>query len=200
MAEVLTAPEVPLESLPPGEPAARRRPTRELLPSGASRGLVVVISVALVAASFVSFGATGWGVLGAVFCPVLVLLGAIDLEHHLLPNDIVLPAALAIAVIILIEDAGAFLPHLVAALALALFFLTFALLFRGGLGMGDVKLGFVVGLALGLSTLPAMFLAFTGLFVSAVWVLVKDGLSARKRALPFGPFIAIGSIVAYFLS
>jgi prepilin signal peptidase PulO-like enzyme (type II secretory pathway) len=200
MAEVLTAPEVPLESLPPGEPAARRRPTRELLPSGASRGLVVVISVALVAASFVSFGATGWGVLGAVFCPVLVLLGAIDLEHHLLPNDIVLPAALAIAVIILIEDAGAFLPHLVAALSLALFFLTFALLFRGGLGMGDVKLGFVVGLALGLSTLPAMFLAFTGLFVSAVWVLVKDGLSARKRALPFGPFIAIGSIVAYFLS
>jgi prepilin signal peptidase PulO-like enzyme (type II secretory pathway) len=66
--------------------------------------------------------------------------------------------------------------------------------------MGDVKLGFVVGLALGLSTLPAMFLAFTGLFVSAVWVLIKDGLSARKRALPFGPFIAIGSIVAYFLS
>jgi prepilin signal peptidase PulO-like enzyme (type II secretory pathway) len=200
MTEVLTAPEVPVEASPPDAATPHRRPTRELLPTGASRGLVVVIGAALVAASFVSFGATGWGVLGAVFCPVLVLLGAIDLEHHLLPNDIVLPAAVAIALIIVIADAGAFLPHLVAGLALALFFLTFAVVFRGGLGMGDVKLGFVVGLALGLSTLPAMFLAFTGLFVSAVWVLIKDGLSARKRALPFGPFIAIGSIVAYFLS
>jgi prepilin signal peptidase PulO-like enzyme (type II secretory pathway) len=182
------------------EAAPRRRPTRELLPTGARRGLVVVIGVALVVASFSSFGASGWGVLGAVFCPALVLLGAIDLEHRILPNDIVLPTAVAVGLIIVVADAGAFLPHLAAGAALACFFLVFALVFRGGLGMGDVKLGFVIGLALGLSTLPAMLLAFTGLFLSAVWVLLKDGLSARKRAIPFGPFLAIGSIVAFFLS
>jgi prepilin signal peptidase PulO-like enzyme (type II secretory pathway) len=199
MAETLAISEPPVEA-PLEEATPARKPTRELLPTGMRRGVVVITGVALVAASFVSFGATGWAVLGAVFCPALVLLGAIDLEHRILPNDIVLATAVAVGLIVVVADAGAFLPHLVAGAALALFFLAFALIFRGGLGMGDVKLGFVVGLALGLSTLPAMLLAFTGLFVSAVWVLFKDGLSARKRALPFGPFMAIGSIVAFFLS
>jgi leader peptidase (prepilin peptidase) / N-methyltransferase len=200
MTETLTSPELPADAVESATPEARRRPTRELLPTGARRVVVALACGVAAVASLATFGATGWGFLGAVFCPVLVLLAAIDFEHHLLPNDILLPTALASAAIIAIADPGALLPHLAAGAALGIFLFVFALIFRGGLGMGDVKLGFVVGLALGISTLPAMLLSFLGLFLGAVWILARHGLAARKHALAFGPFIAFGSIVVFFLS
>jgi prepilin signal peptidase PulO-like enzyme (type II secretory pathway) len=134
-----------------------------------------------------------------VLCPVLALLAAIDIQHRLLPNDILLPAGVAIGVIVLVADPSAFVAHLAAGAALGFFFFAFALVSRGGLGMGDVKLGFVLGLALGILTLPAMLLALAGLFLAAVCVLVRHGFAARKQALPFGPFLALGSVVAFFL-
>jgi leader peptidase (prepilin peptidase) / N-methyltransferase len=200
MSETLASAELTADPVESPTPDARRLPTRELLPSGALRAFVALAGVAVAVASIVTFGATGWGFLGAVFCPVLVLLAAIDFEHHLIPNDILLPTTLAVAAIVAIANPGALLPHLSAGAALGVFLFVFALVFRGGLGMGDVKLGFVVGLALGISTLPAMLLSFLGLFVAAVWILTRHGLVARRHALPFGPFIALGSIVAFFLS
>jgi prepilin signal peptidase PulO-like enzyme (type II secretory pathway) len=65
--------------------------------------------------------------------------------------------------------------------------------------MGDAKLGLLLGLALGSRTLAAMMVAFAGLFVAAIWILATQGLTARKKAIPFGPFIALGGILAFFL-
>jgi prepilin signal peptidase PulO-like enzyme (type II secretory pathway) len=44
-----------------------------------------------------------------------------------------------------------------------------------------------------------MMVAFAGLFVAALWILATQGISARKKAIPFGPFIALGGILAFFL-
>jgi prepilin signal peptidase PulO-like enzyme (type II secretory pathway) len=66
--------------------------------------------------------------------------------------------------------------------------------------MGDAKLGFLVGLALGAKTFGAAMIAFAALLVAALYVLARRGVSARKDTLPFGPFLALGGILAFFLS
>jgi leader peptidase (prepilin peptidase) / N-methyltransferase len=177
-----------------------RRPLRELLPSGARAVAVGVVSFSLVVASFVTYGFTGHALLGAIFCPVLVLLAAIDFEHQLLPNDVIFPAVLAVGLVLAAANPGGFLSHLAAGAALGGFFLIFAIVFKGGLGVGDAKLGFLLGLALGWRTMTATFIALAGLLVVALWILAREGMGARRKAIPFGPFLAIGGIAAYFLS
>jgi leader peptidase (prepilin peptidase)/N-methyltransferase len=180
-------------------PTVERRPLSELLPTGTSRLVVGAAMFVAVVASFVHFGLTGHALLGAVFCPTLILLAAIDMEHRLLPNMIVLPASLAVGLIVAASAPGDFVPHLLAGLALGGFFFAFAAFLPGSLGMGDAKLGFLLGLALGAKTLGATMIAFATLLVAALYVLATRGVSARKDALPFGPFLALGGILAFFL-
>jgi prepilin signal peptidase PulO-like enzyme (type II secretory pathway) len=161
--------------------------------------VVAVAMAGLVVASFISFGLSGQALLGAVFCPVLVLLGAIDAKHRLLPKVIIWPASLAVGVIVAATAPGDFLSHLAAGAALGGFFFVFGL-FGLGLGIGDARLGFLIGLALGAQTFGAAIIAFAGLLIAALYVLATRGLSARKDYIPFGPFLALGGIVAFFLS
>jgi len=176
-----------------------RAPLRELLPTGTVRVLVAVASVALIVGSFARYGFSGNALVGAVFCPTLVLLAVIDVKHRLLPNAIILPASLAVALIVAVSTPGDFLAHLLAGLALGGFFFAFAAIFPGSLGMGDAKLGFLLGLALGAKTLGATLIAFFGLLIGALYVLVSRGASARKDSIPFGPFLALGGILGFFL-
>jgi prepilin signal peptidase PulO-like enzyme (type II secretory pathway) len=161
------------------------------------RVIVAIAMVAAVVASFADFGLHGRALLGAVFCPALVLLAAIDAKHRLLPNTIIAPASLAVGVIVAASAPGSFLTHLAAAGALGGFFLLFGIV--GGIGIGDAKLGFLLGLALGSKTLAAALLASAGLLVAALYVLATRGLAARKDAIPFGPFLVLGGLVAFFL-
>ena len=203
----MSVPTIPVPEPPTAErePAlesavVESRPLAELLPTGNLRVIVAVAAVGLAVASFVSFGFSGTALLGAVFCPTLVLLGAIDARHKLLPNAIILPATLAVGLIVAASAPESFLTHLAAGAALGGFFFIFGTIFAGSLGMGDAKLGFLIGLALGTQTFGAAILAFAGLLVAALYVLATRGISARKDAIPFGPFLALGGIVAFFLN
>jgi leader peptidase (prepilin peptidase)/N-methyltransferase len=185
---------------PGAEPEkVERPPLRELLPAGRTAVLVAALSLAAAVASFAHFGLSGHALAGAVFCPALVLLAAIDLKHNLLPNMIILPASLAVGLIVAASAPGDFVGHLLAAIALGGFFFAFAAFFPGSLGMGDAKLGFLLGLALGSKTLGATLIAFAGLLLGALYVLATRGVSARKDSIPFGPFLALGGILAFFL-
>ena len=145
------------------------------------------------------FGLSGRALVGVVLCPVLILLAAIDIRHRLLPNEIVLSTALLIALIVAATNPAGFFEHLEAGLALFGFLFVFAAIFKGGLGMGDAKLGLLLGLALGSRTFSAMMVAFVGLFLAALWIIATQGIAARKKAIPFGPFIALGGILAFFI-
>jgi leader peptidase (prepilin peptidase)/N-methyltransferase len=201
----MSTPTIPVsEPAAQPEPAAESsavesRPLSELLPTGTTRLVVAAAMLVAVVASFVHFGLTGHALLGAVFCPTLILLAAIDLQHRLLPNMIILPASLAVGLIVAASAPGDFVPHLLAGLALGGFFFAFAAFLPGSLGMGDAKLGFLLGLALGAKTLGATMIAFAALLVAALFVLATRGVSARKDAIPFGPFLALGGILAFFL-
>jgi leader peptidase (prepilin peptidase)/N-methyltransferase len=196
-----TAPISESSAQPVSEAPAKveRRPLRELLPTGTARVLVVAGAAALIVASFARFGFSGTALLGAIFCPALLLLAAIDIQHRLLPNALVLPASGAVGLIVAVSSPSAFLAHFLAGLALGGFFFAFAAIFPGSIGMGDAKLGFLLGLALGAKTFGATLIAFAGLLVGALYVLATRGVSARKESIPFGPFLALGGILAYFL-
>jgi leader peptidase (prepilin peptidase) / N-methyltransferase len=133
-------------------------------------------------------------VLELPFAAMLVAVAAIDLERRIVPNRILAPSA-AFAVVVLTMVAREDLVEHLAAGGIAFgVLLVLALANPGGIGLGDVKLAGVMGLYLGVAVAPALLLAFlAGAFVG-VAMLVRDGAAARKRALPFAPFLALGGL------
>jgi leader peptidase (prepilin peptidase) / N-methyltransferase len=176
------------------------RPLGEVLPKGARAVVVGAVAAALVAGDLVRFGATAWAYIGIVLCPALVLLASIDLKHRLLPNRIVLPTALVVVVVVAATQPGDLVTHLAAGIALGALFFAVGAFFPGSLGMGDAKVGLLLGLALGSKTLGAVELALFAVLIAALWMIATQGMAARKKTIPFGPFLALGGILGFFLS
>lgn len=157
---------------------------------------VELLTAGLVAASIAVFGLSGRGLIAAFFCAVLVVISAIDLEHRVVPNRIVVPAA---AVVLAAQTA--IHPSLEWALgsfgaALVLFLAVLA--YPKGMGMGDVKLALLLGAALGRTVPVAMAVAMLSALLPAVVLFARHGSAARKHAIPFAPFLALGGVVALF--
>jgi prepilin signal peptidase PulO-like enzyme (type II secretory pathway) len=170
------------------------------LPSGDRLVVVIGVSVFLVAASFIRFGLSAHALLGAFFVSVLVLLTAIDLEHRVLPNAIVLPAVPVALALAALWKPDKIPIHLLAGAVFGGVFLLIALVYPRGMGMGDVKLALLIGIALGSATLGAVVVTSVASFVGALVVIVRGGLAARKQTIPFGPYLALGAIVAFFFA
>src|SRR5215204_5231654 len=132
-----------------------------------------------------------------VLISALISLAVIDLEHRLLPNVIVGPAALAGVVLsILVNPAGWWIYPL-SAVAVAGFLLGLVLIHPRGMGMGDVKMGGMLGAFLGPYAALAIFL---GALLGAVTggLLMAAGKVQRRSALPFGLFMALGGVISLF--
>lgn len=138
------------------------------------------------------------------FCAVMLAVGAIDLEHRIIPNRITYPAFPAFSIAIVLGWAlGQSLDPiraLIGALAYGGAFLVIAFIAPRGLGMGDVKLTGLIGLVMG-----SFGLRYVGVAAGAAILLGGIGgivaLLAgrdRKSAIPFGPFLAAGALVAVF--
>jgi len=139
-------------------------------------------------------------VLGLLLVTALVPITLIDLDRRIIPNRITGPAALAALVAIVALDVD-FLPEsLIAAAAAGGFFLVAAVVYPSGMGMGDVKLAGVLGLYLGRTVAPAVFIALIGGVVVGAAVIARKGArQGRKTAVPFGPFLALGGLIAFFV-
>jgi leader peptidase (prepilin peptidase) / N-methyltransferase len=157
---------------------------------------VELATAVLVAASFVHFGLTLDAVLAAFFCSVLVVLSAIDLEHRILPDRIVLPSA---AIVLVAQTAlHPSAEWILGALGASLFLFLAVLAYPRGMGMGDVKLALLMGAMLGRTVTVALAVGMVAALVPAVVLLARHGSAARKMGIPFGPFLALGSVVALF--
>ncbi|HYB24708.1 MAG TPA: prepilin peptidase [Solirubrobacteraceae bacterium] len=135
---------------------------------------------------------------------VLILLvvpaALIDLEHRIIPNKLTAPGAALALALGLALDPGGEPARLIAAAAGGGFLLMAALAYPGGMGMGDVKLAAVMGLALGSALAPALLIALVaGVAFGAVVIARKGAQVGRKTAVPFGPFLAFGALVAVFV-
>lgn len=192
--------EVVVERVPQREPLtgwSRRdlRPLRAALLAGVTVALFVGLAVryhdSWVLPAFLAIAAG------------LVALSVIDLEHFLLPNRIVYPLAIATIVLLALAAAGddawtafgrALLGGVVAMVALGLLHLVSP----RSMGFGDVKLAFVLGLVLGWLGWSELVLGlFCGFLAGAVVGLALIVLRhrGRKDHLPFGPFLAFGTLI-----
>jgi uncharacterized membrane protein (UPF0127 family)/Flp pilus assembly protein protease CpaA len=134
----------------------------------------------------------------AFFGCVLVALAAIDFERHILPNRIVIPAAVVLAAVELAADPGTASRRLLWAAGAFVVLLVLAVVYPPGLGMGDVKLAFLLGVGLGASVVGAFLLATFAAALFATGMLVRHGAAARKLPIPLGTFLAFGSLVVLF--
>ena len=157
---------------------------------------VELTTAALIVGCFLAFGLTAEAVVASFFCAVLVAISAIDIERMIIPNRIVLPAAV---VVLVAQTALEPSPEwALAGLGAATFFFLAALAYPGGMGMGDVKLALLLGFMLGRTVPIAIFVAMITALVPSVVLLARHGRAARKMRIPFGPFLALGGVVALF--
>jgi leader peptidase (prepilin peptidase)/N-methyltransferase len=168
-------------------------------PISARYPLVELATGLLFAAVVVAKGADRDVWLGLALVAALVPSALIDLEHRIIPNAIMLPAAVAAPVILALTRPEDLVEHLIAGAAAGGFLLVAVLAYPRGMGMGDVKLAGVLGLYLGASVAPAMLIAFlAGTLVGAAVMARKGVAEGRKTAVPFGPFLALGGLVGLF--
>lgn len=170
-----------------GEPISARYP------------LVEALTAVLMALVPICLGADEDVWLGFAFVLILVPLTFIDLDHRILPNKITYPSVpIAIALVAAFEIDR--LPeHLIAGAAAFLFLFAAAWVYPAGMGVGDVKLAGVMGLFLGRNIAPGLLIAFLlGSLVGIGVMAVKGVAAGRKTAIPFGPFLATGGLVALY--
>ena len=132
------------------------------------------------------------------FAAMLIAVAGIDLDHRIIPNKILLPAAIwGLAATIAFRPDNVDDALIAGGIAFGALLLT-ALAHPAGMGMGDVKLAGVMGIYLGSGVAPAMLVAFlTGSLVGLL-IIAREGRDARKKGVPFGPFLALGGLVGIF--
>ena len=155
-------------------------------------------AAALAIASLVHFGLGARGVISAGFVCCLCVLAAIDLECRMIPNRIVLPAT-GIILVAQIEFFGVALEWIACGLGAALVLFLPTLFRADAIGMGDVKLGLLLGVGLGVDVVRALLLGSLAAVPAALWILATRGMAARSETIPLGPFLALGGVLALFL-
>ena len=133
--------------------------------------------------------------LGVVLVLLLVPITLIDLEHRIIPNTLTLLGAVSGVALVAALLTDRLPEHLIAAAAAGGFFLIAAVAYPAGMGMGDVKLAAVLGIFLGRAVAPALFAALLAGSLVGVALVARHGAAARKRGIPFGPWLAFGGLV-----
>jgi leader peptidase (prepilin peptidase) / N-methyltransferase len=183
----------------PADPSAQPSPGFGDLTPGYRYGAMFV-GASSGAAVLAHFGLGARGVISAGFVAMLAILAAIDLEHGVIPNRILVPAGCALLIAQI-----AFFPHqaaewILAGLGAGLVLLIPALVRRDAVGMGDVKLAAFLGVGLGKAVIGGLLLGSLAAVPFALAILIRHGAAARKERIPLGPFLAVGALLALLLS
>ncbi len=134
--------------------------------------------------------------LGLTLCTLLVIVTLTDLERRVIPNAVLLAGAVIGVAIAAVSDPGDLVERGIAALAAGGFLFVVAVVYPRGMGMGDVKLVAMMGLYLGRAVAPAVLIGFAAGALVGLALIARQGAQARKQAVPFGPFLALGGILA----
>jgi leader peptidase (prepilin peptidase)/N-methyltransferase len=141
-------------------------------------------------------GADEDAIIGIVLVLLLVPVTLIDLDHHLIPNKITYPGAVLGIALVAVLETDSLVENLVAAAGAGGFLLVAAIVQPRGMGMGDVKLAFVLGIYLGRAVIPAIFVALiAGALVGALIIARMGVQKGRKAGIPFGPWLSLGGVV-----
>src|SRR3954463_10840695 len=161
--------------------------------------LVEAVTGLLCAAVVLRYGADSDVWLPLAFVILLVPVTLIDLDFHIIPNTLMLIGAVVAVALVLATTSDALVQHLIAAAAAGGLFLIAAIAYPAGMGMGDVKLAGVMGLYLGRAVAPAIFTALLLGTAMGAAVIARYGVrEGRKTGIPFGPWLAAGSLIGLF--
>ena len=163
-----------------------------------SPALPAAAALGLAAVAFARFGASGHGILVAFVCSVLIVIAAIDIEHHRIPNVIVVPASVVVLIGQALRSPSHVAGFLAYGCAAAGALLVLAAVYSAGLGMGDVKLAVLLGFALGSGVLLAVTLGFVAAGIFSLALLVT-GRVERKTAIPLAPFLGLGTLAVLLI-
>jgi leader peptidase (prepilin peptidase) / N-methyltransferase len=153
----------------------------------------------LLALTVVILGADKHVWLGLALVLLLVPITVIDLDHQIIPNKLTILGAVLAPVILVLTRPEDIPEHVIAAFAASGFLLLAIMIRPGGMGLGDVKLTFVLGLFLGRDVIVALFVAFLAGSLIGGMIMARVGVAkGRKTKVPFGPFLALGGIVALY--
>lgn len=130
-----------------------------------------------------------------VFLTVLAAVTLTDLERRIIPNKILLVGAIVCLAIAVPTDPGGLPERVIAAAAAGGLFFLVALAYPKGMGLGDVKLAATMGLFLGRAVGPALLAALLAGSLVGLALIARRGAAARKMAIPFGPFLALGGVI-----
>jgi leader peptidase (prepilin peptidase)/N-methyltransferase len=133
--------------------------------------------------------------MGFALLATLAAITLTDLERRVIPNAILAVSAVIGIGLAVALDPSSLGERAIAAVGAGGFLLLAAVAYPKGMGMGDVKLAAVIGLYLGRAAAPAMLVALVAGALVGIVMILRDGPEARKRALPFGPFLALGAVV-----
>ncbi len=160
-------------------------------------GELLTASLALLLYLNFGFSAQFW--IYAYLTSLLIICSFIDFEHHIIPNKITYPNIIIGLILSLFFEhitvinsiSGVFLP--------ALFLLVIALLYKGGMGMGDVKFIAMIGAFIGAKY--GFFAIFMASLIGSIIgvVLLAFKIKGMKSHVPFGPMLASGALVMIFL-
>jgi leader peptidase (prepilin peptidase)/N-methyltransferase len=167
-----------------GAPISPRYPLVEL-----------ALAVLYAATALALWGEPGEIALGLVFVTTLAAVTLTDLERRIIPNTILLVAAAAAVAIAAVADPASLPERAIAAAAAGGLLFAAALAYPRGMGLGDVKLAATMGLFLGRAVAPALLVALLAGSLVGLALIARHGAAARKRAIPFGPFLALGGVV-----
>jgi leader peptidase (prepilin peptidase) / N-methyltransferase len=176
--------------------APRHDPLLQAVPRSPHLWLVAVGTALLGGACGLVFGFTLEALAALIFCWILVVVTRTDLETRLIPDKLILPGAVVVLALRTIDDPS--LEWILCALGAGVVLFLVVLIYPRGLGMGDVKLSAFLGAELGIAVIPAMFIGFFVAFVPAAVLFVRHGRDARSQAIPLGPFLALGGVIALF--
>lgn len=160
--------------------------------------LVEVIVGAAFLLSFVQFGIDWRLPVAWAFIAAMVAVAFIDYDHMIIPNKIVLPGALLGLMASIAIDPQDWWKYLAGSAGAALFLFALAMIWPGGMGPGDIKMAAFMGAVLGTGVIVALFAAFLIGAVAGL-ILIATRRHSRKDKIPFGPYLALGSVVAVFV-
>ncbi len=155
----------------------------------------LAVGAAFAATAIVLHGDHAQLALGLLFVTMLAAITLTDLERRIIPNRILLAGAVACLVLVAATDPASLPERAIAAAAAGGLLLAIGLAYPRGMGMGDVKLAAVMGLYLGSAVAPALLVGVLAGTVVGLGIMVARGSEARKLAVPFGPFLALGGVV-----
>jgi leader peptidase (prepilin peptidase)/N-methyltransferase len=160
--------------------------------------LMEFITAGLFALSFWKFGFTPELIVAILFVSLLVIITVSDIAYMLIPDKVLLPIGIVLLALRLFIPLDPWWDAIAGALVGFGLLLLIAIVSKGGMGGGDIKLFFVIGLVLGVSgTLLTLFLASLIGAVAGIFMLRKSD-TGRKTPVPFGPSIALGAVITYF--